>query len=283
MSRIEDRYQSLIHELVRRVDNLEKWTRGEIAISPLFDIQNENTPAALTGNENNYDIGFYDTLRMSSTLAVTITGLLRGKKGRVLRIFNVGSYPITLSHLSGSSAAANQFKFSNAQSAVIPPSSNIALYYDSTNSKWIGGDTASSGAVYLEVENLVAQSIASGVPTKIDPGTVVSDQYGFYDNTNNQVVIQFPGAYLIIFSAVWSESLSDEYPRLIEILVNTGFSYAVDLREQFPNGADIIYHTAIMAKTLATNDVVEFYATHLESGGTALNLNKVRVTLLRVA
>lgn len=272
---------TILMRLLKDVNDIKANLRRVVANLPLYDIDNENTPAQITADQNNYVPGNYDVLRLASDASRSITGISGGVKGRKLRLFNVGSYPITLAYEDAGSLAANRFKFSNGNDAVIPPSSNMLIYYDATQQRWIGGDTASSGAVYLEVENLVAQSIPDVAATKIDPGTVISDQYGFYDDANNEVVIQFPGAYQITFTAVWAISLAVEYPRYIAIYVDGVFAYSADLREQFPH-AGLIYHQIQFIKTFATGAIIEFYAYHDENAGGALNLNKCRITLLRI-
>lgn len=129
--------------LVKDVYEIQTALRRVTANLPLYDISNENTPTILAANQNNYNPGNYDILRLASTTTINITGISDGKKGRKLQIFNVGSYAITLSHASGLSLAANRFNFVNSSDFIIPVNGNVLLYYDSTQTRWIGGDLSS--------------------------------------------------------------------------------------------------------------------------------------------
>lgn len=130
-------------QLIEMIRKLERRVRVLETSEGIFDINNENTPAVLSADQNDYDPGNYDILRISSSLAVSITGISHGVKGRRLQLFNVGSFAITLSNLNAASAAANQFNFVNASDFLIPPNGTALLYYDSTLDYWIGGDMSS--------------------------------------------------------------------------------------------------------------------------------------------
>src|SRR5687768_18514198 len=95
MSKLEDRYKSIIHQLVWRRTNLATWRRNVTGDRPLFDIANEHTPASLSTRQNNYDTGWYDVLRINATANINITGITKGKKGRFLEFINVGTGRIT--------------------------------------------------------------------------------------------------------------------------------------------------------------------------------------------
>jgi len=161
-------------------------------------ILKEKTPSQITANQNNYNATDYDVLRLSSNAARDITGLTGGAKGRQIKLLNIGSYPITLVNQSGSSTAANRFKFSSGEDLVIPPGSNMTLYYDSTQSRWIGGDYQSSGAVYGAAVNTNAQNFAA--TAYVDFGAETADQYGFIDIANDKIDIKFDGFYVVIYA-----------------------------------------------------------------------------------
>lgn len=128
--------KGLLTELVRRISILEKGQRDLVGNKPLFYISNEFTPTTLSGDQNNYDIGFYDVLRMSSTLGINITGLQGGKKGRSLRVLNVGSFSITFKYENASSDAANRIHTNTAGDLVVVADGWGEFYYDSTISRW---------------------------------------------------------------------------------------------------------------------------------------------------
>lgn len=152
--------------LLKDVSDIRSALRRTTANLPLFDIDNENSPAQITADQNNYVPGNYDVLRLSADALRNITGIAAGMKGRKLRIFNVGSYAIALVHQSGASLAANRFNFVNSSDFIIPPSGNVLLYYDSTQSKWVGGDQSS---MYDVVNESTPAQITSN-QNNYDPG-----------------------------------------------------------------------------------------------------------------
>lgn len=137
------RQDELLLRLLKDVNEIRSALRRVTANLPLFDIANENTPAILATNQNDYVPGNYDILRLSSSANVSITGIANGKKGRRLQIFNVGSFSISLVHQSALSLAVNRFKFVNNSDFIIPPDGNALIYYDETTTRWVGGDMAS--------------------------------------------------------------------------------------------------------------------------------------------
>lgn len=126
----------LIQELVRRVAALEKARRGDVGNTPLFDIASENTPATFGADQNNFDPGDYDVLRLSSSLGVNITGISGGKKGRFLELVNVGSFSIVLVRESASSDPANRIQ-AGTPTVSIGSQGHRRIYYDSTQARWI--------------------------------------------------------------------------------------------------------------------------------------------------
>lgn len=271
------KHDDMLLRLVKDVNEVRSVLRRVVANLPLFDIDNENTPAQLTADQNNYVPGNYDVLRLSGDAARNITGVRNGTKGRRLRIFNVGSYPITLVHASASSLAANRFKFSNAKDAVIPPASTTLIYYDSTQARWIGGDTQSSGAVFMGVSKTTAQGIGP-TQTKVDFGTVYSDQYGFYDDANNKIVIKFNGLYQIIATVLWEVTGGGNLQKLY-MYVN-GIEVRLEQNEAPP--FDLLNQTIIYTNYFSANDYVEFYADQ-DIGPTDINIEKAYLTLTKIS
>jgi len=135
------RHDDMILRILRDMSDIRSALRRVVSNLPLYDIANENTPTQLSASQNNYVPGNYDVLRLSSSRAVSLTGLRNGVKGRAIRIFNVGEYSIFIPHLSNNSLSANRFKLQGGKDPVyltsIEPSTNMEFYYDSTNQKWI--------------------------------------------------------------------------------------------------------------------------------------------------
>lgn len=276
------RHDDLLLRLLKDLNDVRAALKQVVATLPLFDIDNENTPAQLTTNQNNYNPGNYDVLRLSSNALVTITGIRRGIKGRRLRLFNVGSFPIVLAHQSVSSDAENRFKFSSAIDATIPPSSTILLYYDATQARWIGGDTYSSGAIYAETINTNQQSISIGVgPNNVDLGAIVSDQYGFIDIANDKIEIQFDGSYFLIYIGSWDEvSPTDAGNRELYWYLNTAQTTTTWIIDNVIAG--IGSFGMVYAGFLSAGDVLEIKAFQGAENPTAIILANSRMVMFKI-
>lgn len=268
------RKDSSILRLIKDVNEIRSALRRVTVNIPLFDIANQNTPTQITANQNNYVIGNYDLLRLSSNQVVSITGLKGGIKGRFLRIFNIGSYSIKLNHQDTNSDAENRFLFSNGRDVSIPPGSNILIYYDNVQSRWIGGDSLSAGAVYASCYNSGSQLISSTVPTKLDPGTVVTDQYSFYDDANNRYVVAFDG-FFVVRGMVKSNGSTGTTRNFY--LYQGGAEVDADFREAGAVG--ILYHKVFIDGFFAKNTVFEFYASRT---GANQNFQNLRTSIQRI-
>lgn len=111
-------------------------TGGADAISPVIV-----TPASLSGSQNNYAPGVCDIIRLASSTAVDITGLVAGTVDGALRlVINTnasGGSAITLKHESASSTAANRFRNTTGGDFVLPADGGSALLtYSSAISRW---------------------------------------------------------------------------------------------------------------------------------------------------
>lgn len=124
-------------------DSVMTFTDGKISLPQTLDIQEQIivsgdiSPSSITTDENDYaptSLATSSVLRLSSNAARTITGLTGGSDGRIIVIYNVGSFPITLSDESASSSAANRFAFSD--SITIDTDQSVTIQYDSTSSRW---------------------------------------------------------------------------------------------------------------------------------------------------
>lgn len=105
--------------------------------SVAFALNSTISPTTLAANTNDYaptGLATANTIRISSTLAVNLTGLTGGAAGRILAVYNVGSFAITLVSESGASTAANRFGIS--RDMILQPNAGVTLEYDSTASRW---------------------------------------------------------------------------------------------------------------------------------------------------
>ena len=95
------------------------------------------SPTSLSANQNDYAIGSGTFFRLTSSGAVTITGLTGGTDGKQIIIRNIGTFTITLSHQSGRSVAANRMTFSSSGDYALPPQGTLAMIYDATDQRWV--------------------------------------------------------------------------------------------------------------------------------------------------
>jgi len=96
------------------------------------------SPTALTGNTDNYnptDFQSASTLRISSTSAIDLTGIIAPDTDRSKKIVlvNIGTFPITLRSAT-TSAAANQFLLGD--DIILSAERSYMLYYDQISDKW---------------------------------------------------------------------------------------------------------------------------------------------------
>jgi hypothetical protein len=99
----------------------------------------ENSPAQITANQNDYAIGSYSVLRLTSNGSYNITGFAGGVQGKFLYIINVNAYGsgrnLTLKH-NQTSSSANRIYTPGGTDFVLSPGGAAILWYDSTDTKW---------------------------------------------------------------------------------------------------------------------------------------------------
>jgi hypothetical protein len=95
---------------------------------------------SLAANQNDYSLKSHVFNRINCTSACSITGIAPNastgsahEDGRMIRIYNVGTANLTLSHNSASSAAANRMFSSTGADIVIAPNQYVEAIYDATN------------------------------------------------------------------------------------------------------------------------------------------------------
>lgn len=100
-----------------------------------------STPAEITGNLNNYDLGgtAATLYRISSDASRNITGILApGGNLAVKKILlvNVGANDIVLQNENVGSTAANRIITGTGADLTVAADATEELYYDSTSSRW---------------------------------------------------------------------------------------------------------------------------------------------------
>ena len=111
-------------------------TGGADAINPVIV-----TPSSLSASQNNYAPGVCDIIRLTSSTAVDITGLVAGTVDGALRLVintnSSGGSNITLKHESSSSTAANRFRsVTTADVVLLPDGGSVTLTYSNAISRW---------------------------------------------------------------------------------------------------------------------------------------------------
>lgn len=124
------------------VEDLPLDASGNATFIASLKLTGDISPAQITAQQDDYAPPSFSTasvVRVSSNAARSITGLAGGAEGRVVLIFNVGSFTITLEDEHSSSTAANRFAL-NADLSLTADTGAL-LYYDATSSRWraIGG------------------------------------------------------------------------------------------------------------------------------------------------
>lgn len=132
---------------------------GIISPTILAADQNDWTPTGGFASAN--------TVRVSSNVAISITGMTGGASGRQLYIQNVGSYAITFPINSTASTAANRFLLSAP--IVLRPNDTILFQYDSLSSGWRSGAQQIALPIAGGFKNLVLTN--GGTPNNQTIGT----------------------------------------------------------------------------------------------------------------
>jgi hypothetical protein len=99
------------------------------------------TPSSLSASQNDYAPGVCDIIRLSSSTAIDLTGLVAGTVDGAMRlVINTnasGGAAITLKHESASSTAANRFRsVTNADVILLADGGSVTLTYSSAISRW---------------------------------------------------------------------------------------------------------------------------------------------------
>jgi hypothetical protein len=97
-----------------------------------IDLAGDITPGVLTANTNDWNptsLATTSTIRFSTNAIWSITGLQGGADGRLLTLYNVGSFAAMFPNESSSSTAANRFAFGS--DIIVGPNQGLIIQYDS--------------------------------------------------------------------------------------------------------------------------------------------------------
>jgi hypothetical protein len=109
-----------------------------------FSLTNEIAPAQITANQDNYNpTGFADATHLILTTDASrdLTGFANPTNGRMIWVYNNGSFNLVLKH-DVTSTATNRIWGRGAADVVLTPKTGCYLYYSATITRWVVmGDT----------------------------------------------------------------------------------------------------------------------------------------------
>lgn len=255
-----------------------KWIGGDQA--SIYDVVNESTPAQITSNQNDYNPGLSEVLRLSTDAARTITGISGGVKGRYLQIINVGNFNITLPYESALSSAGNRFITPSAESTVLYPRASVRLYYDGVllrwsipdRPTWVGKYGVSFGASY----GGAAQSIPDNSTTQITGWSVYTDEWSMFNAGSQKIVVPFDGVYMGVFAGSFDIDAVG-YRMLTWAKGGVGI-----VSQSYPavTDAQLTFLSCPFAYPLTAGDEITVSAT--QKRGSALNFNAQQWFLTRI-
>lgn len=138
-------------------------TSGNVVItSPA--VATTSTSLSAIQNDWEWSLG-KSAIRLSAPSGgATITGLAFGTTGRQVRLINVGSYNLTLSHQSTLSSANNRIICPTSDNVLVTPDNSALLEYDGGSTRW-RVVSQSLNAVSVEGRTIQSISAAFSVPT----------------------------------------------------------------------------------------------------------------------
>jgi len=153
-------------------------------VTGLLDIQQtvaatgDITPSQITADQNDYNptnLATSSVLRISTDASRNITGLQGGSDGRLIWVYNVGSFAAVLKDESASSTAANRFGF--GADLTLGSKQGAALIYDSTGQRWrqVGGPSSSGGGSGTVTSVTAGYGLAGGTITSSGTLSLATD------------------------------------------------------------------------------------------------------------
>lgn len=113
----------------------DKLFSGNTSLGGAIAITGDISPTTLVANTNDYaPTGFSSAgaVRISASSRINLTGLAAGADGRVVTIFNVGTFPVMFTFEDVLSAAGNRFAFGGT----LGGGQSAEIQYDATSLRW---------------------------------------------------------------------------------------------------------------------------------------------------
>lgn len=94
------------------------------------------TPAQITADQDNYDLGDAFVARLSTDASRTIKGIKNGEAGIWLLIINVGANDLVLADEHGDADAENRIITKSGSDLTLAPNASAWLFYDADTARW---------------------------------------------------------------------------------------------------------------------------------------------------
>lgn len=130
------------------------------------------TPTQLTVTTHNYNPGDATVIFLSSSGAISLTGIINGTQGRKLEIVNTGNYTISLPDLSASSTQGNRFFTTTGTTLGLLGRRSVRLIYDTaldTSGAWRVADTSVQAVAGTITAGSIVVVDANGESTGVAP------------------------------------------------------------------------------------------------------------------
>jgi len=270
------KFDTTLQRLIKDMHEVRSALRHLNTNLPLYDVSNENTPDPISTDQDDYVPGNYDILRVNATADFTFTGFRNGKKGRFLEILNVGTGTIRYTDEDANSSAENRIATPYNEPIDQLPNARVRFYYDSTQERWTLSDAPNIQGIFGKSAIITHSTTTIITPntnteTLLTPDTIVSDEWGYWDNTNSRFVVPAGenGIYLVGASFSWATTLGGGTLRQVRIMRNgTGNRGSIGV----PNISNIATNMFVCSPVrLLETEYVEFQVRQ-DSGG-ALNCN----------
>lgn len=110
---------------------------GGLAVNATAPLKYAATsPAQITSNQDNYNLGTGTFFRLDSDASRNITGLANGADGRMVYLVNVGANNIVLQNQNAGSSAANRIITGTGADVTLAPDNAATLIYDAASQRW---------------------------------------------------------------------------------------------------------------------------------------------------
>jgi len=159
--------------------------------SKSFALAGVLSPASFSTTQDNYNptnLATANTLRLTTTADATITGIAGGAQGRLLTIYNVGTFKISFTKQSAGSTAANRFAIDN--DVLLKPDTAVVLQYDATSSRWRVAGAGSAVPTLLPAPKFFKVTVNSST-TQNPPGwaTLISGSFSLASSETNLILL----------------------------------------------------------------------------------------------